>query len=81
MKPVTHDPRLPHVGRQGEHLGHFGLGAVEGRVEAGHLRQIRDALQRTADRSQIVRLMQGGQRNEGFQHLQHLRIQARTGCV
>ena len=50
-------------------------------VEAGDLRQFGGALQRAADRSQIVRLMKGGQRNEGFQHLQHLRIQANRLCV
>ncbi len=81
MEPVTHDPGLPQFGRQGEHLGHIGLGAVERRVEAGHLRQLGSTLQRSANRSEIVRLMQGGQRNEGFQHLQHLCIHAHRLCV
>ena len=57
---------------QREHLRQLGLRAVERGVEAGHLRQLRLALEQQPDRRQVVRLVQRRERNELRQVVQHL---------
>ncbi|MNZ43896.1 hypothetical protein D3C78_615100 [compost metagenome] len=57
--------------RQGEHLREFGLPAMEGGVEAGHLGQLRRPLGDGADRRQVVRLVQRGERVEAGEPLQY----------
>ncbi len=82
VEPVAHDPGLPQVGRQREHLGQLGLGPVERGVEAGHLREPGRALQYAADGREVVGLMQGSERDEGLQAFQHPGIHAhRTNVV
>ena len=62
-------------GRQCEHLCDFRIAAVERGVEACHLRKLPRAFQEQADRSQVVRLVQGGKRYELLQRSQHVGIQ------
>jgi hypothetical protein len=62
--------------RQCEHLRQFGLRAVEGGVEAGHLRHARLAFEHQPDRHQVVRLVQRRQRDELLQVRQHFAVHA-----
>ena len=45
--------------------------AVEGRIEAGHLHESRISLGQRLHRSQVVRLVQGRERNEALEDAQH----------
>ena len=60
--------------RQGEGLRHLRLGAMERGVEAGHLGQLGCALHQRPDRGEVVRLVQGRERNVLFQRREH-------GCI
>ena len=57
MKSVAANALLGEAPRQGERLGESGLGAMEGSIEAGDLRDFRCGLKDRADRSEVVRLM------------------------
>jgi hypothetical protein len=66
--------------RQGEQLRDFGLAAVEGGVEAGHLRHAGQRGAERVDAGQVVRLVQRRQRNEAAQFVDHGGIEHRSGC-
>jgi hypothetical protein len=57
--------------RQREGLRDRRLGAVEGGVEAAHLRHLRHQRGDRAHRAQVVRLVQRGERHEGVERAQH----------
>ena len=75
VEAVAADALRVQLRGQREHLRDLRVAAVERGVEAGHLRQLRRALQQQADRRQVVRLMQRRERNELLQRLQHAGIQ------
>jgi hypothetical protein len=60
--------------RDGIKLRDGGLGAVEGRVEAGDLRQPRPRVADRADPGHIVRLMGGRQRSQRLDRREHAGI-------
>ena len=64
MEPVAADTLFAEAPREGECLGKIRLAAVEGRVEAGDLRNLRRSLHNRPDRREVMRLMQGRQRLE-----------------
>ena len=64
MKPVTLHAAATDVARQRNHFRNRRLAAVEARVEARDLRHAREPLRRCLDRSEIVGLVQRGQRDE-----------------
>ena len=66
----------PNAGRvqllgQCEALSHRRRRVVEGRVEAGHLRERRVELAEEPDGPEVVRLMQRRERDEGLEPRQH----------
>src|SRR5271170_4104260 len=71
MKPVPANARVGEAARQSERLGEIRLRAVEGRVEAGDLGNLRRALHDRADRREVVRLMQGRERLEFREIIEH----------
>ena len=74
MKTVAFDAFGRNPARQAEHLGDGRLAAMEGGVEAGDLRYFgQQGLQRP-DAGDIVRFMQGCQRNETVQVFQYLTV-------
>ncbi len=66
--------------RNGEAVGHFGMAAVEGGIEAGDLRQIGARGGDGRDGRQIVRLMQRCQRHQPAQPVDDLRVVTRIGA-
>ena len=64
MEAVGEDALVGEFARQAVELGQPRHGAVEGGVEAGHLRQVRHMFGDHVDRRQVVRLVQGRQRNQ-----------------
>ena len=64
VKSVTTNAFLTEAPRQSERLSQIGLGAMEGRVEAGDLRYLRRGLHDRADGGEVVRLMQRRERRE-----------------
>ena len=58
MKSVAANAFLAEVARQGESLGETRLGAVEGGVEAGDLRDLRRSFHDRAHGGEVVGLMQ-----------------------
>ena len=82
MEAVAPNAGLVELWRQGESLRDVGVRAVECRVEADHLRKLRRALEQCRDRGQAVGLVQGRQRDQLLQGLEHARIHAdRRGVV
>ena len=67
VEAVSPDAGIMQCARQGEAAGDVSVAAVEGGIEAGHLRQVRVRRGQRADRSQIVRLVQRGERNQPLQ--------------
>ena len=76
MKAVPAHAAIGDRPGQRERLRHRRRAAVEGRVEARHLRQLRLALEQRPDRGQIVRLVQRRERNVLFERRQDRRIHA-----
>src|SRR6516162_605198 len=58
MKSIPANAFLAEVARQGESLGETRLGAVEGGVEAGDLRDLRRSFHDRAHGGEVVGLMQ-----------------------
>jgi len=73
--------RLVEIGRQGESLGDLRVRPVEGRVEARDLRKVRRAVHQHGDGGQVVGLVQGSERVEALQILEHARIHSHGGRV
>ena len=69
MEAVAPHSAIPHLLRQGEHAGDFGLALVKGRVETGNLRDLRHAPPHDPDRLEVMRLMQRRERHQGFEGL------------
>ena len=69
VEAVAADARIGKLARKCEGLGKVRLGLVEGRVEAGHLRDVRRLGRDRLDRRQIVRLVQRRERRQRFQRL------------
>ncbi len=67
METVAANAAVGDLGRQGEGLGHLGLVAMKGGIEASHLRQFRLVGQQQADRLEVMRLVQRCQRDELLQ--------------
>ena len=67
METVAANATVGDRGRQGKGLGHLGLVAMKGGIEATHLRQLRLVLQQQADRLEVMRLVQRCQRDELLQ--------------
>ena len=63
MEAVAAHPLLVQRRGQREHLRDFRIAAMEGGVEACHLRQLRQPLQQEADGRQVVRLVQRRKRD------------------
>ncbi len=74
MEPVAADAAFVEFARQGEALGQRRQGVVEGGIEAGDLRQARAQPRQRTDARQVVRLVQGAQRDQRFHVRQHGRI-------
>ena len=64
MKSVALDSGLGQIARQGERLGEFGLNPVECRVETRDLDDLRCMLSDRTDGLQVMRLVQGCQRDQ-----------------
>ncbi len=77
MEAVAPEAGLVERVRQREALRHRRHGAVEGGVEAGHLGERRIELAERADGGEVVRLVQGRERDEGPKPRQHLLVDAR----
>ena len=71
MKSIAANALLGEAARQGERLREIGLGAMKGRVEAGDLRYLRRSLHDRADGGEVVRLMQGRERLEFGEVVEH----------
>ena len=72
MKPVALHAGVVELRRQRESLGDVRIRAVEGRVEAGDLRELRRTLEQPGHGRQVVRLMQGRERDEALESLDRL---------
>ena len=72
VEAVSLHAGVVELGRQGESPGDVGIRPVEGRVETGHLRKVGRALQQPGYGRQIVRLLQGRQRDEVLERLERL---------
>ena len=82
MEAVAPHPGL--VVRPGERveIGELRVGAVEGRVEAGDLRQPRLRLAQRADRGEVVRLVQRGEGDQPLERGEHRLVdQHRPGVL
>ena len=64
MKSITTNAFLTEAPRQSERLSQIGLGAMEGRVEAGDLRYLRRGFHDRADGGEVEQLMQRRERRE-----------------
>ena len=62
MKSVAPNARIGKPARQGESLGEMRLAAMKGGIEARDLRNLRRDAHDRADRGEVVRLMERGQR-------------------
>ena len=71
MKPVATNALFSETARQSERLSQIGLGTMEGCVEAGNLRNLRRGLHDRANRREVVRLMQGRERFEFREIIEH----------
>ena len=71
MKAVAPHARFVQLLGDREATGDRGHGAVEGGVEAGHLRERRVELPHEADGAEVVRLVQRRERDEGLEPRQH----------
>ena len=71
MKPITPDPFIVQPAGYGVVVRDLVMVAVKGRVEAGDLRQRRKSGKQSADRRQIVGLMQRRERREALQTRDH----------
>ena len=71
MKSVAANALLGEPAGQGERLGQIRLGAMERRIEAGDLWNLRRSLHDRADRREVVRLMQRGERLEFGEIVEH----------
>ena len=71
MKSIATNALLREAARQGERLRKIGLGAMEGRVEAGDLRYLRRGVHDRADGGEVVRLMQRCERLEFGEVVEH----------
>jgi hypothetical protein len=74
MEAVTPHAGVVKLGRQRESLRDVWIRAVERRVEAGHLRELRRALEQQGDRQQIMGLVQRRERDEALQRLERRRL-------
>ncbi len=74
MKPVALHAALGDHARQRERLRKRGLSAMKGGVEARDLRQRRRVRGDDAHRRDVVRLMQGRQRDQALERGQHRRV-------
>ncbi|MDF2970806.1 MAG: hypothetical protein K0R61_1256 [Microvirga sp.] len=72
MEAVTPHAAFAHLTRQREQGRDVGLRVVEARVEAGNLRNPRQAAAHNPDRLQVVRLMQGRERHQLFERLDNV---------
>ena len=72
MKSVSSHAGVVQLLGQGESLRDVRICAVERRVEARNLRQLRTALEQATNRSQIVRLMERRERDQLFERAQRL---------
>jgi hypothetical protein len=73
MEAVAAHAFLVQPLRDREAIGYLRMAPMEGRIEAGHLKQVWLPLQDCADRGQVVGLMQGRQRHEALQMLDDFR--------
>ena len=71
MEAVTADALVIIGARQREGVGDEGMGAMEGGVEAGDLRYRRERLHRRLDSGDVMRLVQGRERDELAELGQH----------
>jgi hypothetical protein len=74
VKAVAANAGIMEIGRDREALRHGGIRRMEGRVEAGHLRQLGTTREQHPDRRQVMRLMQRRQGNKSLQCRQHVAI-------
>lgn len=74
MKTVALDAFGSDPAWQAEHLGDGWLAAMEGGIEAGDLRHFRQQGLQGTDAGDVVRLVQGRQRNETVQVFQYLTV-------
>ena len=81
MKPVAADALFGEAARKGESLGKIRLGAMERRIEAGDLRNLRRKLHDRANGRQVVRLVQGRERRELAEVVEHRLGHAHGTCV
>ena len=82
VKTIAADARVMETAGQGEPVGEIRAAAVEGGIEAGHLRQVRLHRGNGADAGEIVRLVQGCERTERLELGEHSRIDPdRRGVV
>ena len=75
MKAVPPHAQIGDCLGQRERLRDRRRAAVEGRVEARHLRHLRQACEQRPDRGKVVRLVERGQRNVFFQRRHDRRIE------
>ena len=52
-------------------IGNVGMASVEGRIEAGNLQEVGLSLEYRADRRQVIGLVEGGERDEPLEPLEH----------
>ena len=71
VKSIAANAFLREAPRQGERLRQIGLGAMEGRVEAGDLRYLRRGHHDRTDGGEVMRLMQGRERLEFGEVVEH----------
>ena len=82
VEAVTADARVVIGARQSESVVNEGMAAMESGVEAGDLRDRRERLHRRQDPRKVMRLVQGGERNEALQRGDHRFVdQLRLGEV
>ena len=71
MKSLAANAFYGETTGQGERLSQIGLRTMEGRVEAGDLRNLRRRLHDRVDRRKVVRLMEGRERFEFREVVEH----------
>ena len=71
MKPVATNALFSETARQSERLSKIGLGTMEGGVEADNLRNLRGGLHDRTNRCKVVWLMQGRERFEFREIVEH----------
>src|SRR4029434_330990 len=67
VEPVALHASATDLARQRHDLRDLGLSAMETRIETGDLRHARETLGHRIDRTQVVRLMEWGERDQGPQ--------------